>query len=143
MAKRKRTVGQIIGGIIGNFFRMIAILIMVGIITGCIVASVLTVYILRYMNAEEQISLDNLDMRYTTILYANDENDQPYELQRLQTMENRIWVNYDSIPKYMRDALVAVEDKRFWEHSGVDWQRTVGSFINMFIPIYLQNGINM
>ena len=139
MAKRKRTVGQIIGGIIGNFFRMIAILIMVGIITGCIVASVLTVYILRYMNAEEQISLDNLDMRYTTILYANDENDQPYELQRLQTMENRIWVNYDSIPKYMRDALVAVEDKRFWEHSGVDWQRTVGSFINMFIPIYPSN----
>lgn len=139
MAKRKRTVGQIIGGTIANFFRIIAVLIMVGIITGCIVASVLTVYILRYMNADEQISLDGMDMRYTTILYAYDENEQLYELQRLQTQENRIWVNYDSIPKHMRDALVAVEDKRFWEHDGVDWQRTIGSFVNMFIHIYPSN----
>lgn len=139
MAKRKRTVGQIIGGTIANIGRVIAVLIMVGIITGCIVASVMTVYILRYMNADEQISLDNFDMRYTTILYAYDESEQLYELQRLQTKENRIWVDYDNIPEYMRNALVAVEDKRFWEHDGVDWQRTIGSFINMFVPIYPSN----
>lgn len=139
MAKRKRTVGQVIVGTIANIGRVIAVLIMVGIITGCIVASVLTVYVLRYMNSEEPLNLDDLNMRYTTILYANDENGQPYELQRLQTKENRIWVDYNNIPQYMRDALVAVEDKRFWEHEGVDWQRTLGSFINLFIPIYHSN----
>ena len=29
--------------------------------------------------------------------------------------------------------MVAVEDKRFWEHNGVDWYRTAGAFVNMFI----------
>lgn len=139
MAKRKRTVGQIILGTIANIGRFIAVMIMVGIITGCIVASVLTVYVLRYMNSEEPLNLDELPMRYTTILYATDENEQLYELQRLQTRENRIWVDYDNIPQDMRDALVAVEDKRFWEHDGVDWQRTLGSFINLFVPIYHSN----
>lgn len=139
MAKRKRTVGQIICATIANIGRFIAVLIMIGIITGCIVASVLTVYILRYMNAEDPLSIDHLDMRYTTILYAYNENDELYELQRLQTKENRIWVDYANIPEHMRKALIAVEDKRFLEHDGVDWQRTAGSFVNMFIPIYPGN----
>ncbi len=34
--------------------------------------------------------------------------------------ENRIQVKYDSISPYMIDALVATEDVRFYEHSGID-----------------------
>ena len=136
-SKKKMTVGQIIGSTFANFGRVILALIMVGIITGCIVASVLTVYILRYINAEEQISLDSLSMKYTTILYAKDASTgETYELQRLQAMENRIWVPYNKIPKHMVAALVAIEDKRFYEHQGVDWKRTFGAFVNMFVPIY-------
>lgn len=138
-AKRKRTAGEIVLDTLGNIGRCIAALIMVGIITGCIVASVLTVYILRYINSDEQISLEQYSMKYTTILYANDENGAPYELQRLQTMENRIWVDYDRIPRHMVDALVAIEDKRFWDHNGVDWKRTTGAFFNMFLGFYGSN----
>lgn len=36
----------------------------------------------------------------------------------------------------MVEALVAIEDKRFWEHQGVDWKRTFGAFVNLFVPIY-------
>ena len=110
-----------------------------GIITGCIIACVLTVYILRYVNSDDQVSLDNIDMRYTTILYTEEtdpETGDYVELQRLQTIENRIWVDYDQIPRHMIDAAVAIEDKRFREHNGVDWKRTFGAFVNMFIPIY-------
>lgn len=134
---KKRSVGSRIGAVFANIGRVIAALIMVGIITGCIIAAVLTVYILRYINADEQISLDNLDMQYTTIIYAQSKETGEYEeLQRLQTAVNRIWVDYDDIPQYMKDATIAIEDKRFWEHNGVDWKRTFGAFVNMFIPIY-------
>lgn len=138
-SRKEHSVGRIIGGTFANIGRVIAALIMVGIITGCIIACVLTVYILRYVNSDDQVSLDNIDMRYTTILYTEEtdpETGDYVELQRLQTIENRIWVDYDQIPRHMIDAAVAIEDKRFWEHNGVDWKRTFGAFVNMFIPIY-------
>ena len=34
--------------------------------------------------------------------------------------ENRIFVGYDSISSHMFDALVATEDERFYDHSGID-----------------------
>src|SRR5689334_10437128 len=32
------------------------------------------------------------------------------------------WVPYDQIDVDLINAFVAVEDRRFWEHSGVDWR---------------------
>ncbi|MEM1484776.1 PBP1A family penicillin-binding protein [Oscillospiraceae bacterium PP1C4] len=134
---KKKSVGGMIKGTFANIGRVIAALIMVGIITGCIVASVLTVYVLRYINSDEQLNLDDITLKYTTIIYADSsETGEPYELQRLQTAENRIWVSYDQIPKTMVDALIAIEDKRFIDHQGVDWKRTFGAFVNLFVPIY-------
>ena len=42
------------------------------------------------------------------------------------------YVLYEEIPKAMIDAVVAIEDKRFFEHRGTDWRRTlaaVGNYI--------------
>ena len=58
------------------------------------------------------------------------------EVQRLYGTENRVWINYDEIPEDAIWAAVCAEDERFFEHQGVDWKRTIGSFINLFIPIY-------
>ena len=55
------------------------------------------------------------------------------ELAALQTDENRIWVDYEDIPEYFEQAAVAIEDKRYYEHKGVDWYRTAGAFVNMFL----------
>ena len=138
--QKKTSIGGIIKGTFANIGRVIAALIMVGIITGCMVASVLTVYILRYINSDEVISLDNLDQRYTTILYYEDAEGNIQQLQQLQTAENRMPVEYDQIPEDMINALVAIEDKRFWTHHGVDWKRTFGAFVTMFIPNRPQYG---
>ena len=35
----------------------------------------------------------------------------------------------------MEHAAVAIEDKRFYKHKGVDWYRTTGAFINMFLSM--------
>lgn len=34
--------------------------------------------------------------------------------------ERRVLVGYDQIPRIVRDGFVAVEDRRFWEHGGID-----------------------
>ena len=39
----------------------------------------------------------------------------------------RVVVALDSLPEYVPQAFVAVEDRRFWDHDGVDWVRVFGA----------------
>lgn len=43
-----------------------------------------------------------------------------------------IYVSYDAVPQNLIDAFVAIEDRRFFSHSGVDWLRTVSATVNFF-----------
>lgn len=56
---------------------------------------------------------------YTSIVYDLDGN----EIQRLAVAEaNRIYVDYDQMPTYLGDAYVAIEDERFYDHNGMDFE---------------------
>ena len=44
-----------------------------------------------------------------------------------------IYVEYDQIPENLIDAFVSIEDKRFWQHRGVDWKRSLSAGINYFL----------
>jgi penicillin-binding protein 1A len=39
----------------------------------------------------------------------------------------RVVVALDSLPEHVAEAFIAVEDKRFWKHDGVDWRRVAGA----------------
>ncbi|AOZ02654.1 penicillin-binding protein [Cupriavidus sp. USMAHM13] len=45
---------------------------------------------------------------------------------------NREWVPLRRISPYMVDALVATEDRRFYEHHGIDWRRTASAALHTF-----------
>ena len=47
--------------------------------------------------------------------------------------ENRVWVDYADIPKDMEHAAVAIEDKRFYKHKGVDWYMSKWNFQVIFL----------
>ena len=47
--------------------------------------------------------------------------------------ENRIYVEIEDIPQQLINAVISVEDARFYEHHGVDLKRIVGSMINNLI----------
>lgn len=54
---------------------------------------------------------------FKTIIYDQNGN----EVDTLSTTNsNRIYVYYDEIPENMVNAYVAIEDKRFWTHNGID-----------------------
>ena len=42
-------------------------------------------------------------------------------------------VDYSEIPPDLINAFVSIEDKRFFEHSGVDWKRTIGAALNYIL----------
>ncbi|MGF6903444.1 penicillin-binding protein 1A [Paraburkholderia sp. GAS348] len=45
---------------------------------------------------------------------------------------NREWVSLKQISPYMVDALIATEDRRFYEHHGIDWKRTASAALHTF-----------
>ncbi len=138
--KSGKSTGRKVLGTVGT---LLASLFMLCIITGCIVVCVLTVYILQYMGTDTDVSLDDVEASYTTIMYAQDTaSGEYYELQRIHGQENRIWADYDQFPDSLINAAIAAEDERFLSHQGVDWQRTIMAGLNMFLPIYpsLQGG---
>ena len=62
------------------------------------------------------------------------------ELNRLHGEENRIWVDYEDIPEHLINAAIAGEDKRFKEHQGVDWGRTLYATVTHFLKGGTQGG---
>ena len=45
-------------------------------------------------------------------------------------LEKRTLVRYADIPPLVRNAFLSVEDKRFYQHAGVDWHRVPGAILN-------------
>ena len=77
------------------------------------------------------LQLDNISLAQTSMLYCRDSKTGTYrEMQQLYSSENRIWVSYEDIPKDMVHAAIAIEDRRFLEHDGVDWLRTLSAVQN-------------
>ena len=46
-----------------------------------------------------------------------------------------VYKKYEEIPRYLKDAFIAIEDKRFYSHDGVDWLRTATAGVNYFLNI--------
>ena len=44
---------------------------------------------------------------------------------------NRVYKTIDTIPKYLANAFVAIEDERFYEHNGIDLQGILLSLIHI------------
>ena len=112
-------------------------LFLIGVLTICLVIGGVVFIVLSNFDSEEyKIDIDKASLNYTSIVYGLDENGQYKECERIWAGENRIWVDYDKIPQNMKDAVVAVEDRRFRDHDGVDWGRTIYAFLNMFLNFY-------
>lgn len=72
-------------------------------------------------------------LKLTSVIYAMDENGNMTEYNKAYSSENRIWVDFNEMPQHMKDAIIAIEDKRFYEHKGVDFIRTSGAVFNLVI----------
>ena len=145
-AKKHRSKGfKIMAGffkVLGTFLLSV---ILVLVITGSIFATALTIYVLNYADTTTTVSLENITANYTSrFLYENPDYDEdnPKDDEYLlyyalkNTNQHAVWTDYQSIPLNLSNAVVATEDERFLSHDGVDFKRTLASFINIFVPLY-------
>ena len=53
---------------------------------------------------------------------------------------NRIFVSYDELPPYLIQALIATEDERFYEHSGIDFRAVLRAIVKRVLMRQKQAG---
>ena len=66
------------------------------------------------------------ELSQTTFFY--DQDGEP--ITEYFGFENRVWATLDEIPIKLQQAFIAIEDKRFYEHKGMDLIRLGGAVIN-------------
>ncbi len=86
-------------------------------------------------------NIKNYELNMTSVIYVKNDKNEWEEFQRIHGDENRIWVDIEQMPQQLIDAFISIEDQRFFKHSGIDWKRTAGAFVNYlpFVDIYSSN----
>ncbi|HIS49228.1 MAG TPA: transglycosylase domain-containing protein [Candidatus Gallacutalibacter pullistercoris] len=120
---------KIVARSLGKFLLTFFIVFM---IAGAAVGGTTLAYILQEGNKVEAPSLDLQKLDYNSVIYVENEEGEFEEYLSLHSSENRVWVNFSLIPQAMKDAIVAIEDKRFKEHEGVDWWTTFSAVRKLF-----------
>ena len=125
--KKRRNYSKILSFILNA----ILTILLICIITGVIVVSAFAIYIKNNLIEDYDIAGLETNLEQTTKIYYINDLGEPVELedQRLHGDENRSWVSISNMPTNLKNAFVAIEDQRFYEHNGMDLKRTAGAVL--------------
>ena len=107
-------------------FRVIMIIALLAVICAIgVLAYKFTPVFKQYVSeADELVRSSSASTFYpdnTSHIYASDGT----EITKLRLNADSTYVTYDQLPKDVMRAFIAIEDKRFYKHHGVDWGSTV------------------
>ena len=122
-----------VGGTVGTVFKVIGTILLIIILSMLLFACIFAYYVKTTLTPSINLSLSQFALNQSSSILYEDKSGTWQNLVTLSGSEKRVWVDYDKIPKNMEHAVVAIEDKRFYKHQGVDWFRTSHAFINMFL----------
>ena len=112
----------------------VATVLMIVLVCGFVFVGILGDYLEEDVLPESADYEFNIaDQEQTSYVYYVDGNGEIQLLQQIHTTIDRQWVRYEDIPENLINAAIAIEDKRFYEHQGVDWITTVKACLNMFM----------
>ena len=78
------------------------------------------------LSGTEELDYSQLkNLKLTTTVLDKDGK----QIGTISSGENRLLANYEDLPKYLVDAVVSIEDERFWVHNGVDIKRTGAAIV--------------
>ena len=117
------------GGILKKILTALCIIVL-AVLTALAIG---IVYIRATFDSTVDLSMfENVGSDTVTKLYYTDADGNAVEIEseRLYGSQVTVYTPIDEMPKNLINAFVAIEDKRFFEHEGVDWYRTAGAVAN-------------
>ncbi|TFC91566.1 penicillin-binding protein [Cryobacterium sp. TMT3-29-2] len=131
-------------GVVGGLLGLVAVSVVAGLL---VTAAVTPVVALSGLGAANTITvfenlpgyLDIEPLSQKSDIYATQNDGTPVLLASFYD-QNRIEVGWDEISPYARDAVVASEDPRFYEHGGVDAQGTLRAAVTTAVGGVTQGG---
>lgn len=109
------------------------VLIIVGI-CGLVLLGAMADYVAAdILPTANDVILEDEAIDQPSTFYYVDSDGEIQILQELYAESSQKSVSLEDVPEDLIHAAVAIEDKRFFEHQGVDWFRTVKSFIQIFM----------
>ena len=122
--------------ILSAILKCVLTIFLIGIITGCMVGCVMVVYVVTNFNGDKNIpDLSKINANESSFIYVRDPKTNEWVVDQKIQGANQIWTPLEEIPLNMQNAVIAIEDKRFREHEGVDWKRTVAAFANLILKM--------
>ena len=109
----------------GIFIKSFLITIIIGVI---LFSTVGICAVFGMFGNVDSLNISTLTMDYSSQIYYTDSNGNETVLTTLSSEQNRVWVDFEDIPDYLKEAIVAIEDERFYSHRGVDPLRTTKAF---------------
>lgn len=103
------------------------------LLTGGIFACLLGNYLQEDVIPNADFNVEDFALDRSSFIYFLDSQNNIQKMQQIYADIDRVWVSYEDIPKDLIHAAVAIEDKRFFQHQGVDWLTTTKACINMFL----------
>ena len=122
--------------------RVIGTILLVFVLTAAIFAGIFSAYINSSMRGRVEVYLDEFETKVSTELYYQEPSSGEWTMYHTLFLdsENRIWADLDQIPKDLQKAVVAIEDKRFYTHKGVDWHGTARAIFSTIFGGSVQGG---
>ena len=122
--------------------RIIGTLLLVFVVTLTIFSGIFMAYVNSTMRGKVEVYLDEFETKVSTELYSQDPDTGEWVMYQTLYLnsENRIWTDLEDIPKYLQEAAIAIEDKRFEKHHGVDWKGTTRAIVYTLFGKNVQGG---
>ena len=114
------------------FLGALATVVLIVVVCGFVLVGLLGNYLESDILPSAGLVLENYEMDAPSYVYSVNENGDIEVLQELYASTDWKKADYEEIPQALINAAVAIEDKRFYEHQGVDWFTTIKAFANMF-----------
>lgn len=111
---------------IKKIFKKILSFILILISIGLICVQGFLGYLIAVIEDTPRTNLNEFrSLPETSYIYDSSDN----ILDEVPTTEKRVYVESENIPQFLKDAYISTEDRRFYEHSGVDYRRFIGAII--------------
>lgn len=121
-----------------NFFLRVTLmslllLFIIGLGAGFAGLGVLNGFISAYVSSTPPLDVSLIaDQDEATSIYDTDGK----LITTFIAYENREWAKIDQIPDMLKNAFIAVEDVRFYQHDGIDFKRLFGAVLGVFTGNY-------